>query len=111
VKVSLIGDGALDAFTATFLAATAFFAGAFFAATFLVGTGAAAFLATFFAEVGMFLLPVVVSELLEAHTACARFNAGFYKRQRDLRDSFVYQAQGLLRGADSATHFDACFSG
>jgi len=59
----------------------------------------------------MFLLPVVVSELLEAHTACARFNAGFYKRQCDLRDSFVYQAQGLLRGADYATHFDACFSG
>jgi hypothetical protein len=59
----------------------------------------------------MFLLPVVVSELLEAHTTCARFNAGFYKRQCDLRDSFVYPAQGLLRGADSATHFDACFSG
>src|SRR5580692_11502914 len=77
VKVSLIGDGALDAFTATFLAATAFFAGtffaatSFFAATFLVGTGAAAFLATFFAEVGMFLLPVVVSELREAlHGMC-----------------------------------------
>ncbi|MBB5398396.1 hypothetical protein HDG40_000634 [Paraburkholderia sp. JPY158] len=80
MKVSLIGVGAPDAFTATFLAATAFFAGTFFAATFLVGTGAAAFLATFFAEVGMFLLPVVVSELLEAHTVCARFNAGFYKR-------------------------------
>jgi hypothetical protein len=37
----------------------------------------------------MFLLPVVVSELLEAHTVCARFNAGFYKRSRDLRDSFM----------------------
>jgi hypothetical protein len=46
----------------------------------LVGTGAAAFLATFFAEVGMFLLPVVVSELHEAHAVCTRFNAGFYKR-------------------------------
>jgi hypothetical protein len=111
VKVSLIGDGALDAFTATFLAATAFFAGTFFAATFLVGTGAAAFLATFFAEVGMFLLPVVVSELHEAHTVCARFNAGFYKRQCDLRDSFVYNSRGLLRGVDCVTHFDACFSG
>src|ERR1700761_7593282 len=66
VKVSLIGDGAPDAFTATFLAAT-FFAGTFFAATFLVAAGAA-FLATFFAEVGMFLLPVVVSEMHEAHT-------------------------------------------
>lgn len=110
MKVSLIGDGALDAFTATFLAATAFFAGAFFAATFLVGTGAA-FLATFFAEVGMFLLPVVVSELHEAHTVCARFNAGFYKRSHDLRDSFMYNGQGLLRGADCATHFEACFSG
>ncbi|MCC8400803.1 hypothetical protein LJ655_02640 [Paraburkholderia sp. MMS20-SJTN17] len=39
----------------------------------------------------MFLLPVVVSELLEAHTACARFNAGFYKRSSDLRDSFMYR--------------------
>src|ERR1700761_9516019 len=59
VKVSWLGDGAPpDAFTATFLAATTFFAGTFFAATFLVGT-VAAFLATFFAEVGMFLLPVV----------------------------------------------------
>jgi hypothetical protein len=38
----------------------------------------------------MFLLPVVVSELHEAHTVCARFNAGFYKRSRDLRDSFMY---------------------
>src|ERR1700739_1582511 len=60
VKVSLIGDGAPDAFTATFLAAAVLVAGAFFAATFLAG--AAAFLATFFAEVGMFLLPVLVSE-------------------------------------------------
>jgi hypothetical protein len=68
-------------------------------------------LATFFAEVGMFLLPVVVSELHEAHTVCARFNAGFYKRSHDLRDSFMYNGQGLLRGADCATHFDACFSG
>jgi len=53
----LIGDGAPDAFTATFLAA-AFFAGAFVAAAFLVAA-VVAFLATFFAEVGMFLLPVV----------------------------------------------------
>ncbi|CAM2146460.1 hypothetical protein PT2222_190020 [Paraburkholderia tropica] len=60
MKVSLIGDETPDAFTATFLAA-AVLAGAFFAATFLVA-GAAAFLATFFAEVGMFLLPVLVSE-------------------------------------------------
>jgi hypothetical protein len=59
----------------------------------------------------MFLLPVVVSELHEAHTVCARFNAGFYKRQCDLRDSFVYPREGLLRGADSTTHFDPCFSG
>jgi hypothetical protein len=58
VKVSLIGDAAPDAFTATFLAATFFVAGAFVAATFLVAT-VVAFLATFFAEVGMFLLPVV----------------------------------------------------
>jgi hypothetical protein len=39
----------------------------------------------------MFLLPVVVSELLEAHTVCTRFNAGFYKRSSDLRDSFMYR--------------------
>src|SRR6185437_2000589 len=56
VKVSLIGDAAPDAFTATFLAA-AFFAGTFFAAAFFTGA-AAAFFATLFAEVDMFLLPV-----------------------------------------------------
>jgi hypothetical protein len=59
----------------------------------------------------MFLLPVVVSELLEAHTACARFNAGFYKRSSDLRDSFMYCDESFLRGADSATRFSTCFSG
>jgi hypothetical protein len=59
----------------------------------------------------MFLLPVVVSELHEAHTPCACFKAGFYKRRSDLRDSFVYNNEGLLRAADSATHFEPCFSG
>jgi hypothetical protein len=59
----------------------------------------------------MFLLPVVVSELHEACTVCTRFNAGFYKRFGVSRESFVYNREGLLRNADCATHFDACFSG
>ncbi|CAH2897675.1 MAG: hypothetical protein PPHEMADE_2985 [uncultured Paraburkholderia sp.] len=59
----------------------------------------------------MFLLPVVVSELHEAHAVCTRFNAGFYKRSCDLRDSFVYKSAGLLHGADCRTHFEPCFSG
>jgi hypothetical protein len=59
----------------------------------------------------MFLLPVVVSECTEGHAVCARFNAGFYKRSGVSRESFVHDIAGLLRGADSSTHFDACFSG
>jgi hypothetical protein len=59
----------------------------------------------------MFLLPVVVSELLEAHTVCARFNAGFYKRSSDLRDSFMYCDEVFCVAADDATRFSTCFSG
>jgi hypothetical protein len=47
----------------------------------------------------------------EAPARCARFKGGFYKRYSVLRDSFVHQRYGLLRGADSATLFNPYFRG
>ncbi|CAG9209486.1 conserved hypothetical protein [Paraburkholderia sabiae] len=47
----------------------------------------------------------------EAHAICTRFKAGFYKRFRVLRESFVYNGYGLLRGADYLAHFEPVFKG
>ena len=111
VKVSLIGDGAPDAFTATFLAATAFFAGTFFAATFLVGTGQQPSWPPFLRKSACF------SYLLWS-VNCKKRSRNAHASRPDstsansvLRDSFVYKRYGLLRGADSATLFNPCFRG
>ncbi|MDR5808359.1 hypothetical protein [Caballeronia sp. LZ019] len=74
----------------TFFAATfdaAFFAGA---AVFTVAFLAVAFLAAVFAEVGMFLLPVLVSDIGIRQRLCVRINAGFYIGQTRSCESFAF---------------------
>jgi hypothetical protein len=107
VNVSLIGDSAPGAFVVAFLAATGF-AATFFAATFFAGAAAAlgaafvaafgaAFLAAVFAEVGMVLLPVVVSVMRIRARRSTRITAGFYKRRASSCESFCVLHR-FLRG-------------
>jgi hypothetical protein len=61
----------------------------------LVAAFGAAFLAAVFAEVGMFLLPVMVSVLRIRARQCTRIKAGFYIRREHSCESFAILYRNL----------------